>query len=117
MYLIHAHFRAHVAMAVPSAQFAELVLAHVRAGGGVEHVSAHFPLPGTPVLGFWLLAGTLREAETRTRSLCERALEASAELSGWTLLRAEAPLLAPTALGRLGLSESADPGHDDESPE
>lgn len=104
-------------MAVPSTQFAELVLPQVRAGGGVEHVSAHFPLPREPVLGFWLLADTLREAETRTRNLCERALETTAELSGWTLLRAEAPLLAPAALGRLGRSESAGPGRDGESPE
>lgn len=104
-------------MTVPSTRFAELVLAHVRAGGGVEHVSARFPSPREPVLGFWLLAGTLREAETRTRDLCERALGDTAELSGWALLRAEAPLLAPTALGRLGLSKSAEPGHDDESPE
>ncbi|MFF7383446.1 hypothetical protein [Streptomyces griseoluteus] len=117
MYLVHAHFRAHVPLAVPSVQFAELVLAQVRASGEVEHASVHFPLPHAPVIGFWLSAGTLREAETRTRNLCERALETVGELSGWTLLRAEAPLLAPTALGRLGLPESTEPGHDDESPE
>ncbi|MFJ6842894.1 hypothetical protein ACIQRE_09505 [Streptomyces griseoluteus] len=117
MYLVHAHFRAHVPLAVPSVQFAELVLAQVRASGGVEHASAHFPPPHALVIGFWLSAGTLREAETRTRNLCERALETVGELSGWTLLRAEAPLLAPTALGLLGLPESTEPGHDDESPQ
>ncbi|WP_309053180.1 hypothetical protein [Streptomyces sp.] len=93
MYLVHAHLR-------PPAQGGELpsdvrALVHgcARPGEGVEHVSVHGDVPSAPVLGLFLLAESLARAEASAAAVCGRLLESRPELSGWTLLRAEAPLI------------------------
>ncbi|MER5935224.1 hypothetical protein [Streptomyces sp. NPDC002054] len=45
------------------------------------------------MLGLFLLADSLARAEANAATVCVRLLESHPELSGWTLLRAEAPLL------------------------
>lgn len=93
MYLVHAHLE-------PPAQGGELppdlrALAYecARPEDGVEHVSVHGGASLAPVLGLFLLADSLARAEANTAAVCARLLESHPELSGWTLLRAEAPLL------------------------
>ncbi|MGG8408500.1 hypothetical protein ACM614_18840 [Streptomyces sp. 12297] len=59
----------------------------------VEHVSVHPDPPSAPVLGLYLLAGSLARAEANAAAVCTRLLASHRAFSGWTLLRAEAPLV------------------------
>ncbi|MFE5588729.1 hypothetical protein [Streptomyces sp. NPDC056549] len=101
MYLIHAQLAAPEGSLLPcDAAAAALVLA--RPEEGVEHVSAHGDGPRGPVLGVFLLADSLAQAENRTAALCERLLTRHPGFRGWSLRRAEAPFLAPLGHGLLG---------------
>lgn len=72
----------------------------------MEHVTAHpYALP-VPVLGVFLRAESLVEAESLAAALCRRLLDSHAGLAGWGLRRAEAPLLATLGHGPLGPAES-----------
>ncbi|MEV7523868.1 hypothetical protein [Streptomyces sp. NPDC091371] len=93
MYLVHARLE-------PSAQGGELpsdlralVYESTRPEDGVEHVSVHGDVPSAPVLGLFLMAGSLAQAEANAAAVCARLLEIHPELAGWTLVRAEVPLL------------------------
>ncbi|MFD7980925.1 hypothetical protein ACFV3S_34400 [Streptomyces sp. NPDC059749] len=70
-----------------------LVYACARPEDGVEHVSVHGDVPSAPVLGLFLVGDSLARAEASAAAVCARLVESRPELSGWILLRAEAPLL------------------------
>ncbi|MER6449823.1 hypothetical protein [Streptomyces venezuelae] len=95
MYLIHTALRAPSADDRLPSHIAELVRALVHPDSPVEHVFAHLRAEPDPVLGVYLLAGSLGEAERRTEALCRRALDVLPALRGWTATRARAPLVAP----------------------
>ncbi|MFJ3727792.1 hypothetical protein ACIPYQ_35210 [Streptomyces sp. NPDC090045] len=93
MYLVHARLR-------PPPQGGELppdlrafIYECARPEEGVEHVSVHGDASSAPVLGLFLLADSLARAEANAAAVCARLLEIHPELPGWTLVRAEAPLL------------------------
>ncbi|MFD0266803.1 hypothetical protein ACFVGY_09435 [Streptomyces sp. NPDC127106] len=106
MYLIHAQFQAPLGSTLP-ADAARRALALAQAGEGVEHVSAHPYAEPHPVLGLFLMAPSLREAEGRAAGVCRRLLREHTGMSGWALVRAEVPLLAPLGHGPLGPPESS----------
>ncbi|MEV6208683.1 hypothetical protein [Kitasatospora sp. NPDC051914] len=95
MYLIHAALRAPAPMAQLPSECADFVRGLADSEGPVEHVSAHPQAQPDPVLGVYLLAASLGEAERRTESLCRRALQEVPALRGWTVARVGAPLVAP----------------------
>ncbi|MCX4526470.1 MULTISPECIES: hypothetical protein [unclassified Streptomyces] len=110
MYLVHAGLRA----SAPGAQFpvaaAELIRSVADADGlPAEHVSAHPHALPDPVVGVFLLADSLGEAERRAEALCRRALDVVPALRGWTLTRVGAPLVTPY-YERLLLSPSGPAG-------
>lgn len=64
------------------------------------------------MVGLWLRGLSLREAERTASALCLRALAAAPEFAGWSLLRAEVPLLAPLGHGLLWPDEAPSGGSD-----
>ncbi|MFH9858860.1 hypothetical protein [Streptomyces sp. NPDC017202] len=78
----------------------------------MEHVTAHPHAVPDPVLGVFLVAESLTEAEAMTTVLCRRLLNSHTGLSGWGLRRAQVPLLAPLGHGPLGPPESSSPPSD-----
>ncbi|MFF8379652.1 hypothetical protein ACF07V_26385 [Streptomyces sp. NPDC015661] len=101
MYLIHAQLASPAGMLMPCDAAAK-ALRLARPEEGVEHVSAHANGPRGPVLGVYLLADSLAQAEARTAALCERLLTRHPGFTGWSLRRAEAAFLAPLGHGLLG---------------
>ncbi|MER5734423.1 MULTISPECIES: hypothetical protein [unclassified Streptomyces] len=63
--------------------------------GHVEHVTVHAPSHTRVVLGVYVLADRLGEAEAAALSVCRRVLDGRPELAGWTLVEGHVPLLAP----------------------
>ncbi|MCB5181046.1 hypothetical protein [Streptomyces antimicrobicus] len=106
MYLIHAQLRGPCGAPLPYGA-ARQALDLARPEERVEHVSAHPLAVPHPVLGFFLMAGSLSEAEGRVAQVCLRLLRESDELAGWVLHRAEAPLVAPLGQGLLGPLETS----------
>ncbi|MFF9853756.1 hypothetical protein [Streptomyces litmocidini] len=101
MYLIHVQLAAPADALIPDGIGAEalrLALPEER----VEHVCLHPKGPRGPVLGVYLLAESLAEAEERAAVLCERLLAHHPGLAGWSPRRAEAAFLAPLGHGLLG---------------
>ncbi|MET9606325.1 hypothetical protein ABZZ17_14805 [Streptomyces sp. NPDC006512] len=95
MYLIHAALRAPSPdIRLPSST-AEFIRGLPGAADLVEHVSAHPGALPDPVVGVYVLADGLDEAERRTESLCRRALEEVRALRGWTVTRVGVPLVTP----------------------
>ncbi|MEI7031262.1 hypothetical protein [Streptomyces pratensis] len=105
MYLIHARLQAPPGACLP-AEAARLVLALARPGERVEHVTAHPHAVPDPVLGIFVVAESLSEAEALAEALCHRLLNTCTTLAGWGLSAAEAPLLAPLGHGPLRPPES-----------
>lgn len=63
--------------------------------GPVEHISTHPHASPGPVLGVYLIADSLGEAERRTETLCRRACASVPALRGWLVGRVGVPLIAP----------------------
>ncbi|WP_123972825.1 hypothetical protein [Streptomyces sp. Ag109_O5-1] len=84
MYLVNIRLKSGSGGGIPS-QVSALAAA-IRAADGVEHVSVTSDPQGEMVLGLFVLATSLVEAEGRALDLLERALDASEELAGmgWT---------------------------------
>ncbi|MGA5495200.1 hypothetical protein ACPCSP_12625 [Streptomyces cinereoruber] len=95
MQLIHAALRPLGPDAVLPPHLSELILSAARADERVEHVVTHVHARPHPVIGVFLLADTLSEAEARAEALCRRVLKTQASLAGWELVSATVPLVAP----------------------
>ncbi|KPI14732.1 hypothetical protein [Streptomyces sp. NPDC086989] len=95
MYLVHAGLRAPAAGGLLPPRIGELLLSLAGSRDAVEHVTPHPYAQPDPVLGVFVLAENLDEAEQRTESLCRRALDTLPELGGWSLTRVGVPLIAP----------------------
>lgn len=94
MYLIHLKLGLSPHRLVPP-ELGDLVRSAARPGEGLEHVTVHPDAPGGPVLGLFLTAERLDQAEVMAGLLCRRALATSAKLRGLTLLRWKAEPMAP----------------------
>ncbi len=94
MYLIHTRL-ACADGADPLDDVAQRVLTAANADDGVEHVSAHPDATPHPVLALWMVAPTLREAESRALEVCRRALAASPKLREWEVLASGAAFVGP----------------------
>ncbi|MFF1414161.1 hypothetical protein ACFVX6_30955 [Streptomyces sp. NPDC058289] len=93
MYLVHARLQGPPGVVLPP-QATSLVRALAREDDGLEHVSAHPRALPHPVVGLFLQAESLEEAESNAAGLCRRVLEC-AEFTGWSLVLAQAPMVAP----------------------
>ncbi|MFD5655481.1 MULTISPECIES: hypothetical protein [unclassified Streptomyces] len=94
MYLIHVHLALPEGALLP-ADTRQAIAAHVDEGDGVEHVSVHPHAVPCPVVGLYLLAESLEEAEARALEVCRRAVGRSPHWVGWEVVGAGAPLVAP----------------------
>jgi hypothetical protein len=94
MYLVHAQLKGPPGQALP-AQTAQLVLTHAEPQDRLEHISAHPHASPHPVLGLFLLAADLDEAELRAGLACHRALARCPSLRNWRLVTAQVPLIVP----------------------
>ncbi|MFC8790334.1 hypothetical protein [Streptomyces cinereoruber] len=93
MYLVHVHVRPPTGASVP-----EGIGAWVRDladPGHVEHVSVHAGAFPHPILGVYLLASHLEQAEEVAVTACRRVLDTRPELRGWQVAEGYVPLLAP----------------------
>ncbi|MEV7670270.1 hypothetical protein [Streptomyces sp. NPDC088752] len=93
MYLVHVHMRRPVEARVPE-EIGSWV-ADMAEPGHVEHVSVHATARAHPVLGVFLLAGRLEQAEEVALTACRRVVDSRPELVGWTVVEGYVPLLAP----------------------
>ncbi len=114
MYLIHAQVRPPDGSPLPESA-GRWVRACALAEERVEHVAVHVRARPYPVLGVYLLADCLEQAEARTADAVRRALDSQPALRGWVLIRAQAPLVAPF-YERL-MDGSATPGHNRPRPD
>ncbi|MFJ1705435.1 hypothetical protein [Kitasatospora sp. NPDC088346] len=95
MYLIHALLQSGPGAGELPDTTADLIRRIARPQDRVEHVSVHRRTGFDPVVGVYLLADRLEEAEDRTAVLCRRAVEELPVLRGWRPGRVGAPLVAP----------------------
>lgn len=109
MYLIHAALRAPSTGIQLPCETGELVRRITDVHNPVEHVSVHPYAQPDPVLGVYLLAASLAEAEERVWTLACRAVAELPSLRGWTVARVGAPFVAPY-YERLLLSSSVPAG-------
>ncbi|CAM5560736.1 hypothetical protein [Streptomyces atroolivaceus] len=93
MFLVHAHFAALGPFELPSAT-GELIRTSLSPTDQVEHVSVHSLPPDSFVLGFFLLTGSLNEAERRAETICRRLLDEE-RLPPAVLRKVGAPLITP----------------------
>ncbi|WP_345037695.1 hypothetical protein [Streptomyces sannanensis] len=91
MYLVHARLMPPPGGELPW-NVRELVLQCASEEDRIEHLAVHPRPVARPVLGFYLLADRLEEAESRTGEVCRRALDRHSELDGWALLESAVPL-------------------------
>lgn len=93
MYLVHVHMRRPAGAPVPEGIGAWV--GAMATPGHVEHVAVHATTLAYPVLGVYLLADGLEEAEELALAACRRALADRPELTGWEVVEGFVPLLAP----------------------
>jgi hypothetical protein len=96
MYLVHLHLRptdSSPLRALPE-RIGTGLRAAARAEDGVEHVVVHGDARPYPVLGVFVVADRLEDAEANAARVWERALSSYSELGGWGLVEAGTPLIA-----------------------
>ncbi|MFE1561066.1 hypothetical protein ACFW6V_39555 [Streptomyces sp. NPDC058734] len=93
MYLVHAGLRAPRDSS-DAVDLRSLIRSRLGPDDGAEHVSVHPDAQPDPVIGMYLRAGSLVEAEEHAAVLLRLLLSRCPELADWTPLRAEVPLIA-----------------------
>lgn len=94
MYLVHLRLRSAGRRELPG-EAAGWVRAAARTADGVEHATLHPHALPYPVMGVYVLAERIEQAEDQAARACRRALADRPELQGWQLVDAQAPLIAP----------------------
>jgi hypothetical protein len=92
MYLVHVEIRHTDDSDLPT-EATRLILDSCLPGEGVEHVVAHAAAGGSPVVGLFVLAPDVEEAERIASAVCLRAFAAHPELAGFALRRCGARLV------------------------
>ncbi|MEV3853183.1 hypothetical protein AB0J38_02530 [Streptomyces sp. NPDC050095] len=92
MYLVHAELR-HADNSGLPAEAARLILDSRLPDEGIEHVVAHVDTAGGPVVGLFVVAPDVEEAERIAGAVCLRALTSRPELAGFVLRRCGARLV------------------------
>lgn len=92
MYLIHVGLQAPDGVSLPS-DADVLVTTCAVPGDGLEHVSVHAEAAGGPVLGLYVSASGLRQAEEAATRLAVRTLAQSPALAQFTLVTCGAALV------------------------
>lgn len=95
MYLVHLRLcRADGSppCALPDGMGAGLRAA-ARAEDGVEHVAVHGDARPHPLLGVYVIADRIEEAEANAARAWERARAAHPAFDGWALIEARTPLI------------------------
>ncbi|WP_228972937.1 hypothetical protein [Streptomyces sp. DH12] len=100
MYLVHAQFAPPPAGGPPRGAML-LARTAVLRDPRVQHVAVHPEAPSGPVLGVFVMAGSVEQAEDRVTALCRGVLRNCPDLSGWRLVRCEIVLGVPGAFPSL----------------
>ncbi|MFJ9446688.1 hypothetical protein ACIRRH_33240 [Kitasatospora sp. NPDC101235] len=95
MYLVHTVLRPDAPGRVLPVDTRGLLLAAVLPEDRVEHLVVHPDALPHPVLGVYLVTGSLAEAEHRAAAFCRRALAVAPAFAGWSEAGTAAPLVAP----------------------
>ncbi|MEU1816298.1 hypothetical protein ABZ543_14035 [Streptomyces roseifaciens] len=93
MYLVHVGLRRPRRTTELPAEIGELVLSRALPRERIEHISVHPHARPHPVLGVYLLADRLEEAEAHAEQACRRAIARCPQLAWWELVDAQVPLL------------------------
>jgi hypothetical protein len=95
MFLVHVSLRPRRPNAEIPPSAAKSIALSCAGRDGFEHVSVHPCALPHPVIGFYIQAESLKEAEAAALSLWGHASSAVAELRAWDPARAEVPLFRP----------------------
>ncbi|MEV7776780.1 hypothetical protein [Kitasatospora sp. NPDC088351] len=95
MYLVHTALQPGAAGGPLPPDARELLLAAARVEDRIEHVVLHPHAVPHPVLGVYLLADSMEEAEARVAGFCDRALAAVRPFTGWCAAPPTVPLVVP----------------------
>jgi hypothetical protein len=94
MYLIHAQLTGSPGLELPDDLRARLC-AQATGEASIEHVTPHPDAHDGPVLGLFVAAPSLAEAERAAETACLRVLRSHPALAGCALARCGAALVAP----------------------
>lgn len=94
MYLVHVQLHPASPSDDLPADTGALVLAAAASGDAVEHVSVHASASPHPVVGLYLIADRLADAESRAAALFRRLTADGAPLHGWSPAGVGAPLVS-----------------------
>lgn len=93
MYLVHVHLHPHPSGDLLPGNTAATITASTAEAEGIEHVSVHPHTQPHPVIGIYVQAATLEDAEEMAESVWRRASARHGRLREWGFARAEVPLL------------------------
>ncbi|MEV0381744.1 hypothetical protein [Nonomuraea sp. NPDC050643] len=86
MYLVHAELRPKDG-GIPPEHTGQLIFGCRRPADGIEHVVLHADGSDGGLVGLFVLAPSVEEAEHTAAAVCRRALDSSPELAGFLLGR------------------------------
>ncbi|MFE5538763.1 hypothetical protein [Streptomyces sp. NPDC056492] len=92
MYLVHVHLGRHAHGDLLPGHAAADIAASVAGILGIEHIVVHSDARPHPIVGIYLHAKCLRDAESAATDAWMRATVAEPWLRQWEFLRAVAPL-------------------------
>ncbi|WP_051942686.1 hypothetical protein [Streptacidiphilus rugosus] len=95
MYLVHLHLHPPAAADPLPGGIRDWLRAAASPEDRIEHVAVHAGARPVPVVGVYLIADSLDDAETCAARVCGRALAGRQELVGWRLTCAQVPLVTP----------------------
>ncbi|MGW3746834.1 hypothetical protein ACWD62_41550 [Streptomyces sp. NPDC005146] len=94
MYLIHAQLSAPPDARLPP-NVRDLIRAEPTELVSIEHITSHADAPGGPVLGLFVAATSLEEAEQVAEAACRHALQSEPDLAGYRLVRCAVGFVSP----------------------